>query len=353
MDSNILKIKLSIPGFESKLNLTQFLGNSENRYQNCQFYVNDSSVEDVDYWFVFEDLQNTKESVSINPDNIYFLSAEVVHSKGYYSTQDKVKFLDQFAKIVTCHDIFRDNATYDIPFLGWMINANHGPSIFGESNRDVNWLKNLTKVEKTKTVSVFCSQKVDTPDHMARYKFVEILKKHFGDTLHWYGNGIQSIPQKWDGIAPYKYHIVLENQSRHNIVTEKIYDSYLGLAYPIYWGAPNLDDYFPKESFTQIEILDWRNAIKAIEKVLLKDEWEQTLPTLIQSKNKVLTDYNPYQRIATLANNHGGEQVALKKRVELYSTYAIHSNLTNRIINKSGRILQCVANELIKISHSK
>jgi hypothetical protein len=351
----ILKIKLSIPGFENRLNLAQFLGNSENRYQNCQFYVNDSSIEDVDYWFVFEDLQVPKESVIINPDNIYFLSAEVVHSKGYYDTQDKINFLNQFAEIFTCHDIFRNNATYDIPFLGWMINANHGPSIFGETNRDVNWLANLSSLEKRNKVSVFCSNKILTADHQLRYKFVKILKEHFGDMLDWYGNGIQSIPQKWDGIAPYKYHIVLENQSRHNIITEKIYDSYLGLAYPIYWGAPNLDDYFAKESFTKIEILDWRNAIKTIEQVFLRDEWEHTLPALIHSKNKVLTSYNPYHRIARIANSSIKKNRS-KEHVELFNIQTIQNNLkggfTSQLINKSGRVLQRLGNELIKITQA-
>jgi len=203
-------------------------------------------------------------------------------------------------------------------------------------------------------MSVFCSQKTFTPEHQARYKFVEILKKHFGDTLDWYGNGVQSIPEKWDGIAPYKYHIVLENQSRHNIISEKIYDSYLGLAYPIYWGAPNLADYFPKESFSSIEILDWRNAIKTIEQIVIKDEWEQKLPALIESKNKVLIDYNPFRRIAELANNNCGHQAALKERVVLYSTQAVHKKsiggCVKRIAYKSGRIFQSVGNELIKIS---
>jgi hypothetical protein len=191
--------------------------------------------------------------------------------------------------------------------------------------------------------------------HHARFKFVEILKKHFGDTLDWFGNGVQSIPEKWDGIAPYKYHIVLENQSRHNIISEKIYDSYLGLAYPIYWGAPNLDDYFSKDSFSKIEILDWRKSIRTIEKVLLDDMWEQKLPEIINSKNKVLMDLNLFTRLAKIANDTNDYQFLKKKRVELQSIYAVNNSLLSvsakRIINKSGRVLRRVGNGLIKISN--
>ncbi len=339
----MLNIKISMPGFESNINISQFVGNLENCYQNCKFHINNSDVSEVDFWFVIDDLQFPKESVLVDPGHIYFLTAEHVHDVGYYDSYNKGKFLDQFTKIVSCYDIFRGNAEYDIPFLGWMINANHGPSMVAETTRDVNWLTKLTNLEKTRTISVFCSQKTFTPDHHARFKFVETLKKHFGDTLDWFGNGVQSIPEKWDGIAPYKYHIVLENQSRHNIISEKIYDSYLGLSYPIYWGAPNLSDYFPKESFSQIEILDWRNSIKTIEKILLKDNWEQALPALIQSKNIVTTNLNVFSRLAKLAKSHPPEQLSSKRLVELHS---VSNSLSGCIVNKSGKALVRLGNYL-------
>jgi hypothetical protein len=347
----MIKVKLSIPGFGCDINISQFVGNLENRYQNCQFYVNNSDLCEVDFWFVIDDLQLPKESVIVDPDNIFFLTAEHIHNMGYYDLPDKSKFLDQFSKIVSCYDIFRENTEYDIPFLGWMINANHGPSITAESIRDVNWLSNLSYLEKTRKISVFCSKKALTPDHLARYKFVEALKKHFGDTLDWYGNGVQSIPEKWDGIAPYKYHIVLENQSRHNIISEKIYDSYLGLSYPIYWGAPNLADYFPKESFTQIEILDWRNAIKTIERILLKDEWELNLPALVEGKNIVTTDLNLFSRLAKLANRNYAENIPARRLVELYSINNITKRFTQRFVNMSGRILVRLGKDLISIAN--
>jgi hypothetical protein len=349
----MLKIKLSFPSTESNIDISQFVGNLEGYHQNCQFYVNNSDVDKVDFWFVIDDLQLAKEHVIVSPDNVYFLTAEHVHEMGYYSGIHKSMFLDQFSKIFTSYDVFQDNALYDIPFLGWMINANHGPSINSKSSRDVNWLKKLSNLKKTRKISVFCSQKTFTPEHQARYKFVEILKKHFGDELDWYGNGVRSIPQKWDAIAPYKYHIVLENQSRHNIISEKIYDSYLGLAYPIYWGAPNLSDYFPEESFTPIEILDWRGAIKVIEDVLVKDEWEKKLPSLIKAKQIVTNDLNLFSRLVGLANKSNYALGSSEKKLVVLSS--INSHLTNsislRFLNNSAKVLKRVHTKLMDISN--
>lgn len=347
----MIKIKLSIPGVGNKINLSQFLGNVDNTHQNCKFYVNDADVKEVDFWFVIDDLQQSHEEVFVDPEHVYFITGEQVHSLGHYDSLNRSKFLDQFAKIVSCYDIFRDNAEYDLPFLSWMINANHGPSLFESSIRDLNWFQNLSKISKTRTLSVFCSKKIITPEHQARYKFVKLLKNHFGDLLDWYGNGISSIPAKWDGIAPYKYHIVLENQSRHNIISEKIYDSYLGLAYPIYWGAPNLSDYFPKDSFSSIEILDWRGAIRTIEELLSNDPWESKLPSLIKSKNIVITDLNIYSRLAKLANEQSYLGRNTKRLTRLYSI----SNCCNRIsvkfgLNLSGRILKRLGENLMEKS---
>ena len=70
------------------------------------------------------------------------------------------------------------------------------------------------------------------------------MKSHFGSQLDWYGNGVNEIQRKHEGILDYKYHIVLENESRNNLISEKIFDSMLGLSVPIYYGAPNISEYF-------------------------------------------------------------------------------------------------------------
>lgn len=296
----MLKIKISIPGFENNLNISQFVGNNNIGF-GCQFFVNDPELKEADYWFVFDDLQQKEETVSVNKENIFFLSAEVIYEKGHFDYPHLKIFLDQFQTIFTCHDIYRKNTIYTLPFLGWMINANHGPSIFGKSKRDLNWFKKNHQIHKTKKMSVFCSNQQVTADHRLRFKFVKALKEHFGDQLDWYGNGVNSLAEKWDGIAPYKYHIVLENQSRNNIITEKLYDSFLALAYPIYCGAPNVNEYFNVDSILQIDMMDLNGSIGKIEALLKDDPWKSKVPSLIENKMKVLIDFNLFHRIAEIA----------------------------------------------------
>ena len=343
----MLKVKLSIPGFGHCLNLSQFLGNRENILDNCRFYVNDNSAEEVDYWFIFDDLQHPKESVKVSQQNIFFLTAEHIFDLGFYDTPSKVLFLNQFYNVFSSYDIFKDNTHYTFPFLGWMINANHGASIFSDTARDINWLKKYVNFEKSKLISVFCSTKIVTPSHLLRYKFVEKLKNYFGNQIDWYGNGINSIPQKWDGIAPYKYHVVLENQSRHNILSEKLYDSYLGLSFPFYWGAPNISEFFHPDSFEAIEILDWKGAIDTIEKNISSDRWLRSKELLLESKERVLTNYNPFYRILDIINK-SEKSLFNKSKIELLSINEIKKNnfgLDKRIKNKLGNLLVSLGNK--------
>jgi len=344
----MLKVKLSIPGFGHCLNLSQFLGNRENILDNCRFYVNDDYVEEVDYWFVIDDLQRPKESVKVPQQNIFFLTAEHIFDVGFYDTPSKVLFLNQFYNVFSSYNIFKDNAHYTFPFLGWMINANHGASIFSDTTRDINWLKKYDNFEKSKLISVFCSSKIVTPSHLLRYKFVKKLKNYFGDQIDWYGNGINSIPQKWDGIAPYKYHVVLENQSRHNILSEKLYDSYLGLSFPFYWGAPNISEFFHPDSFVPIEILDWKGAIDTIEKNISSDRWLRSKELLIENKERVLTNYNPFYRILDIINK-SEKSLFNKSKIELLSINEIKKNnfgLDKRIKNKLGNLLVNLGSKL-------
>ena len=343
----MIKVKLSIPGFGNNLNLSQYIGNRENILDNCRIYVNDDYVEEVDYWFVIDDLQKAKESVLVSPKKIFFLTAEQVFDVGFYDTPSKVLFLNQFYNVFSSYDIFKDNTHYTFPFLGWMINANHGASIFSDTARDINWLKKYDNFEKSKLISVFCSTKIVTPSHLLRYKFVEKLKNYFGNQIDWYGNGINSIPQKWDGIAPYKYHVVLENQSRHNILSEKLYDSYLGLSFPFYWGAPNISEFFHPDSFEPIEILDWKGAIDTIEKNISNDRWLISKELLLESKERVLTDYNPFYRILDIINK-SKKSLFNKSKIELLSINEIKKNnfgLDKRIKNKLGNLLVSLGNK--------
>ncbi len=152
--------------------------------------------------------------------------------------------------------------------------------------------------EKTKLLSVITTRKTQTAGHRERLAFVEKLIDRYGDCVDVYGRGFKEIEDKWDAIAPYKYHLVLENSYLNDYFTEKLTDAYLGLSYPIYWGCPNLTEYFPEKSFSRTNL----NDVDGIGKVMNSHIYEDTVGQLHKSKRLVLEKYNLFAFLANTIN---------------------------------------------------
>jgi len=346
----MLKIKLSIPGALEHINISQFTGNLLNEHMNCRFYIN-NNVEDPDFWFIIEEPHENDKFCNIDKTRVVLLTAEVAHQPGYYNSQKAKLFLNQFAEIYTCYEIYRDNVTSDLPFLPWMINANHGNSIYADNQKNKIYFENLLSLDKPKTLSVICSNVTWTEFHLKRILFVKELKRHFKDKLDWYGNGVNPIKTKWEGIAPYKYHIVLENQEKYNVITEKLYDSFLGLSYPIYSGACNVFEHFPKNSLINIHLNDLKSSIYSIEEIIEENFYKRNYQSIINAKNIVINEKNLFTRIASIALKKNEK---LPNNREFTTIFPLKKNTNNNILgfyNIVGKAFRKIGTQLISYSN--
>jgi hypothetical protein len=329
-------LKLSIPGAPLKLSLDPFKDLNNDLFNNWEIFVNDLSIQEADCWFVIEDVLDIDNICEVSPENIVFLAAETAQPVSHIEESSYMKtFLAQFGKVFTFHQYSDARLVSSIPFLPWMINSNHGESIWAEHERNVDFFSNLQSPEKTKLISVICSKQDLTENHRMRIRFVQQLKSHFGDSLDWYGNGIEPVSEKWTALAPYRYTIVLENQSRYNVVTEKIGDAYLAHTYPIYWGAPNIYDFFTSDSLTVINIEDLEGSIEAIEAAISLNLADKRQLQLRNSRRFVLRDLNFLSRILKIADELVG---TTPQTVRLFSQAEMTKNPTHSIKIKSRLI---------------
>ncbi len=147
---------------------------------------------------------------------------------------------------------------------------------------------------KPKLISAIVSAKKDTPGHRSRFAMMTRLKEHFGDDLDWFGHGVREIGPKLDALKEHKYHIVLENGRWPHYWTEKILDSYMANAFPFYWGAPNIDEYFDRNSYCPIDPFDPEGSIRTIEEAIRSSIWESRQDELAAARVKTVSDYHPY-----------------------------------------------------------
>lgn len=306
----MITVKVSSRGSGKNLDISQYLGHV-NRWGECEFHVN-TDLREADVWFVSEDVDDDDSECEVVEGGLIFVTAETSWPVGYYGDHpERLEVLAQYNRVYTPHEAYLPNVIPSMPFLPWMINANHGPSINAPHTRDLHALAAMEKPAKAHDLSVFCSTQTRTPEHRMRLRFVEKLKEHFGDRLHWFGNGVNPVDEKWEGIAPYRATIVLENRSTPRVITEKLADAYLGFAYPFYWGAPDVDEFVPPGSLTPIDILDLPGTMAVIEEQLAAGVPEQAVDPINAARTWVLDSWNPYARMAAIAaevvqSAHGG-----------------------------------------------
>lgn len=279
-------------------------------------YFFNTKIDNVDAWFIIEGALDWDSSCVVPRNRVFFLSAETARpSNFFYDTPGWEKYLSQFAGVYTPLQWNKPGSVITFPFLPWMINANHGPNLFDSSPRDVTFLRNLQSLPKDRMLSVICSNQRLTAQHRTRFWFVTELKKYFGSRLDWFGNGVSPISQKWSGLAPYRYSIVLENQASSKILTEKIQDAYLTLTLPIYWGAPEAATVFGKDAVVPIQINDVKTAIAQIEQILEEDPYEEHLASLLHAKSVVTDDLNFIRRIQSIVRGSYLPPAGEKERV--------------------------------------
>ena len=201
-------------------------------------------LDKTSYW-VFWGLGPQLKSFNfsrVNPKNLILFLWEppIVQPEGY-----DPKIQKQFGKIFTWNDDLVDNIQFfkfyypvlkpKIPnspsfevrkfctLIASRLSSKHSNSLYEEREKIIRFFENK-------------------PEDFALYgRFWE--KRNFK-------NYKGPIPNKIEVLKNYKFCICYENtKNMKGYITEKIFDCFSSGTVPIYWGASNIEDYIPKESF--------------------------------------------------------------------------------------------------------
>jgi Glycosyltransferase family 10 (fucosyltransferase) C-term len=165
--------------------------------------------------------------------------------------------------------------------------------------RGYDFLQTSGPPEKEADISAICSDKAMTSGHRRRLRFVDELLREY--PMQRYGRGYTEIADKWEGLARYRYSLAIENSRHPHYWTEKITDCFLAGTVPIYWGAPNIGDYFPKEAMIVLDSLDASRALRVLRDGISKEDYVRRLPALREAKTLVMENYNLFELVARIA----------------------------------------------------
>jgi hypothetical protein len=164
-----------------------------------------------------------------------------------------------------------------------------------------NWeyLSGLAAPEKTKQVSCIASGLKQLKGHRLRTGFINMLRTQMPQ-IDFFGRGSLFLPDKLQGLLPYRFSIAIENSSAPYYFTEKINDCFLAYTVPLYYGCKNIGKYFPEKSFVAIDIEHPKEAVKKIMQVVEKDDWPERLDALEEARQLVLNHYQPLAGAAAI-----------------------------------------------------
>ena len=157
------------------------------------------------------------------------------------------------------------------------------------------FLSNLNEIDisKKNMASLIASAQNQHPGHKLRHAVVNHIQK-FKIDIAVIGRGYKPFEKKEDGLKSYKYSIIIENSSEDNYFTEKLVDACLLETVPIYWGAPNISEYFDIKGFIICE--NFEEIIYAISK--MSDEDYLSKIKWIKKNKKTASDHANFKKRA-------------------------------------------------------
>lgn len=271
------------------------------KWGNCEFILNSGS-EDCDCLFVIDSILGDIP-VKCGKENTFLCICEPASVKLYSS-----KYINQFGNIVSFRNFsrYKGNTISSFPLLPWMVGSKFDFDLKAwdkDNFLDYDTLQQRVTCDKKNKVAVITSNKTLTRGHRQRLDFILKLKSIIPDLLDIYGEGFDFVIDKYNIYSKYKYVLAFENCREKGYWTEKIADAYLCEAFPFYWGAPDLSNYFSEAAYEEIDMSSVDFAAQKMKQYIKSNYYKNKLPMILEEKKKILNNYNPFIRISQILEN--------------------------------------------------
>lgn len=155
-----------------------------------------------------------------------------------------------------------------------------------------SWVPDWQDIDLSKQAmcSLIASGKTKQAGHKLRHTVVDWSRKT-GQDIDIMGRGYKPFAEKSDGLARYRYSIVIENAREQNYFTEKLIDALLCQTVPIYWGCPNIGDFFDTGAMVICNSMaDIQRAIAQMSEA----DYAARLPALIRARDVAANKYTDF-----------------------------------------------------------
>jgi hypothetical protein len=172
---------------------------------------------------------------------------EPTTSRWVEPVENIIKHHKKYDKIVTSNPEVLDkcsNAKFMVYGTTWLNKSKHHPDSFGK------FTDNLGNLQKELSISMVCGSLYGKPGYNLRHAIFQnqdkiLVPKKFYSSTRFVIPNISTLPDD-DKIHLFSsmYSIAIESTKEVNYFTEKIIDCLITKTIPVYWGCPNISDFF-------------------------------------------------------------------------------------------------------------
>jgi hypothetical protein len=146
---------------------------------------------------------------------------------------------------------------------------------------------------KSQMASIIASRHRTFEGQHLRHAVVDRYRDQLDAVL---GNGYQPIEDKLEGLADFRYTVVIENVRRNYYFTEKLIDAFVTGTIPIYWGCPAIGRFFNTDGMIVCETLeDVGLALASASEA----DYQRRLPAITENLKIAASGYADWQNTLT------------------------------------------------------
>ena len=179
------------------------------------------------------------DSVNSKIKVAWLLEPRVINPNGYNNI---IKLENKFDYILTYDSILLERSDKYLKY------------IVGQSRID-----NPKIHKKNKLISMIASNKTMTSGHRFRHEIAKSFGSKFG--IDMWGSGYRYFKNKEDPLKDYYFSISIMNCKVDNFFTEVLLDNFRLGTIPIFWGCPNIGEYFDERGIITFDTIAELNDI--------------------------------------------------------------------------------------------
>ena len=233
---------------------------------NADYMISENEIPEVDrktelHFTRFGKNQDPGGLPNFINDNSYKIFCHVnepTTSRWVETPDNIIKYHKAYDKIITSNPIILEkcsNARFMIYGTTWLNKSNHHPDSFGKFTEELGQLK------KNFSLSMVCGSLSGKSGYNLRHIIFQNqnrinVPKRFYSSTRFVIPGVPTLPND-DKINLFysMYSIAIESTQEKNYISEKLIDCLITKTIPVYWGCPNVSDFFDISYWLNIEDL--------------------------------------------------------------------------------------------------